>query len=178
MLPDAHNITWTDRIDSPWLEMQSVRIGDTPAGTGTPDKYVLVTQRDGSLVRVDAFRSSDESFAFNDAVVWHHFLVIGWGHRVYLVHIESLAVITHTFDSYFGHLYTQNDFLLVASGEMLFRIAPDGSIVWKSNVLGIDGVIVYDVADGIINGSGEWDPPGGWQPFTLCLNSGRQINAT
>ena len=26
----------------------------------------------------------------------------------------------------------------------------------------------------IIEGDGEWDPPGGWQPFTLDANSGEK----
>jgi hypothetical protein len=94
-----------------------------------------------------------------------------------LIQIKQLSVITYALDNYFGHLYAHNDYLLVASGERLLRIQCDGSLAWKSPLLGIDGVIVGNVEDGIIYGSGEWDPPGGWQPFQIRLDSGQLVNS-
>ena len=48
----------------------------------------------------------------------------------------------------------------------------NGSIVWQSTELGVDGVVVSGVADGVIEGEGEWDPPGGWRRFRILLSSG------
>ena len=77
--------------------------------------------------------------------------------------------------TYFGHLYPSEEFLLVASAERLFRIDPDGAVKWRSGELGIDGVIVDRVSDQGIEGSGEWDPPGGWRPFRISVESGKPL---
>ncbi|MHB0959630.1 MAG: hypothetical protein ACYC0X_29455 [Pirellulaceae bacterium] len=166
-------ITWLDVIDSPWLGIHPTRIGNIPAGLGTPDKYILIAEDDHPIFRVDAYASSEESFTFHDAVIWHGFLVVGWGDCAYLIDISSGAVTKHALGNYFGHVYANNEYLLVASGDRLWSIHRDGSVQWKSDVLGIDGVVVGDVSDGIISGDGEWDPPGGWHPFRVYLDSGR-----
>lgn len=41
--------------------------------------------------------------------------------------------------------------------------------------LGLEGVIVNSVEDGIVRGEGEWDPPGGWRPFSLRLDTGQFV---
>ena len=58
-------------------------------------------------------------------------------------------------------------------GERIYRIAPNGLIEWKSDLVGIDGVIVQDIHGNTIEGVGEWDPPGDWQPFRVRLDSGQ-----
>lgn len=166
-------ITWLDSIDRPWLEIVPARIGNVPAGLGTPDKYILLSQDDEPVLRVDAYRSSEESFAFNDAVIWHDSLVIGWGDCAYLVDIDSGSVTKHSLGIYFGHIRADNNYLLIASGERLWRIRRDGTVHWMSDILGIDGVVVGDVTNGVISGDGEWDPPGGWRPFRISLDDGQ-----
>lgn len=155
--------------------MCPVRIGQIISELGTPELYVLVTADDQPVLRIDAYANSEEARSFRDAIEWGDFIVVGWGHRVFLIDLHSHHVIAHLLDGYFGDLYPSNDYLLVASGERLFRIAPDGSVVWKSELLGVDGVIVHEVKDGIIDGDGEWDPPGGWEPFRICLDSGYPV---
>jgi len=165
-------ITWHDSIDSPWLEMPPTLIGGIPAGLGTPNKYILLAEDDYPMLRVDAYQSSDASYPFHDALIWHGFLTVGWGDCAYLIDIDSGAFTKHALGHYFGHIYTNDEYLLIASGERLRRIRCDGSLQWTSDVLGIDGVVVRDVSQGIITGDGEWDPPGGWQPFCVYLDSG------
>jgi hypothetical protein len=50
--------------------------------------------------------------------------------------------------------------------------------MWESERLGIDGVVVHAVEGDVIEGDGEWDPPGGWQPFELSLASGERVSPT
>jgi hypothetical protein len=59
----------------------------------------------------------------------------------------------------------------------LYCINKSGGITWKNANLGIDGVIINDIMDGKIHGSGEWDPPGGWRDFILEEDTGRIITA-
>jgi hypothetical protein len=74
--------------------------------------------------------------------------------------------------AYFGHLYETGDYLLIASGERLFRMEPDRSVRWQSPQLSIDGVVVRSADSESIRGEGEWDPTGGWRAFALDPRTG------
>ena len=161
-------------IDARWTRVEPIRLGRVPTGLGTADQFITLDFVE-PILRVDLYKSSDESFTFDDALLWSHFLVIGWGHGAYLVDLRSRQVLTTPLGSYFCHLYPTSERLLVASGERLFCIASDGNTLWCSDVIGIDGVIVDRVDDGVIRGQGEWNPPGGWQPFSLSLKTGEAV---
>jgi hypothetical protein len=161
------------RIDAPWIDVEPLILGSTAAGPGTPEAYVTVESEEGPALRVDLYKSGDQSYAFSDAHVWSHFLVIGWGHFLYLVELRTRDVTSRDLGSYFGHAYPTERFLLVASAERLFRIDTDGSLSWRSDPLGMDGVIVAHISADQIEGQGEWDPPGGWTPFCVSAFSGK-----
>lgn len=165
-------------LDPAWSEMVPIPLGRIPGGRDTPDCFVTVESNDGPALRVDLYRSSEECFAFQEACVWSGLVVLGWGNRVYLLDPPTRLVSSLNLGSYFGHLYPGEGWLLVASGERLFRVDRDGTLCWQSDVLGIDGVVVHQVIDGVVQGDGEWDPPGGWQPFQIDLSSGRQSPRT
>lgn len=63
----------------------------------------------------------------------------------------------------------------MASSDYLHRFNKDGTEIWKSPQPGLDGVIVSNVKKGVIEGSVEWDPPGGWEYYKLSLGSGRKV---
>jgi len=46
---------------------------------------------------------------------------------------------------YFQQFYAGKDYLLVASGDSLFRFSPDGKVLWSAPNLGLDGVVVRSV---------------------------------
>jgi len=75
-------------------------------------------------------------------------------------------------DGYFGHFYVVGDRLLVATATELICFGEDADLIWKRSNLAIDGVIVDGIGDGVIEGQGEWDPPGGWRTFRLLLSTG------
>jgi len=64
----------------------------------------------------------------------------------------------------------------VASVEITdgIRNVLNGELLWKTGQLGIDGVLVHKVSPTRIEGSGEWDPPGGWRPFVLTPTTGER----
>jgi hypothetical protein len=78
--------------------------------------------------------------------------------------------------SYFGHLYPTDDILAVASAERLFVINDTVNVCYTPYPLGIDGVIVDKVTGSEILGQGERDPPGGWKPFRIKLDSLVPVN--
>jgi hypothetical protein len=164
--------SFRETIESPWTGITPVRVGDVSPGRGTPAVYVTV-ERDGEpVLRVDLYEHEPAHYAFQEVLAWADWIVIGFGCRVHLVSPASRSVATFQLSGYFGHLYALQDRLFVADAERLHCFDREGAVVWRSAELGIDGVIVRNVADGIIEGEGEWDPPGGWKPFRILLSSG------
>lgn len=102
-------------------------------------------------------------------------ILLGWGEHLEIIRPEARWATAIHLDGYFGSLYPAEGYVLVASAQRLIRLQPDGSVAWTSDPLGIDGVVVEEIVDGIIKGSGEWDPPGGWCPFRLAVDTGRTI---
>lgn len=78
-------------------------------------------------------------------------------------------------EGYFDHLYLDQGQIYVAGCYDLHCIDPFGQIIWKSEGLAIDGVIVESFEGELVIGAGEWDPPDGWRPFALDRLTGKTI---
>jgi hypothetical protein len=124
------------------------------------------------VLRLDLPFYPDECYAFEEAVIWGGLLAVGRGHRVHLAALASREVRSIDLGSYFGSFHPLDGCLLAASAERVFRVGADGAVAWASGEVGLDGLVVVRVEDGVIEGEGEWDPPGGWRPFRLSLESG------
>ena len=159
-------------INSPWLELEPIRLGNLPQSLSTAEAFVLVEENENPIARIDIY--CDRS-TFQEVIIWQNLVVIGIANEVYLVNIATGKVQTLQLGNYFGYLYNQGDFLYVASAERLFCVNADGGIHWVSEEVGLDGVIVSNIGDEFIDGEGEWDPPGGWKPFRLAISSGKRV---
>ncbi len=159
-------------VPDPWLHVPVVVLGPMPPNRPTADAFVLVTVSNRPGFRFDLY-IDEECCSFEDSLVWRDWIVIGFGHRLHFVSIPGDRHVSFDLGSYFGHLYPLDDVLLVASADLLRMFSPDVTLWWTSDRLGIDGVLVDDVDGEVIHGRGEWDPPGGWQPFSLDLQTGR-----
>ena len=158
-------------VDEPWATMQPIRVGSVPTAAGTPGVYVTVEQDGVPLTRIDAWPLT--AGPFTEAIVRKNFVVLGWNDRVHIVDPRTRDVTTVECDGYFGHLYPVGDHLLIADASRVVCFDERGERLWESDTLGIDGVVVEEVQDGVIVGKGEWDPPGGWKPFRLSLEGGQ-----
>src|SRR5262245_27136624 len=161
--------------DPPWERVKTLRIGCVPTGLGTPNAFVFIENDGTPFLRVDIY-GEEECYAFEDVIVWRDFVAIGFGSRVHMVNYQTRETITFELDSYFGHFYPGDEWLIIASGNRLLLIDPTGSVVWKTEELGLDGVIVDSIEGNLINGQGEWDPPGGWRHFQMRLDTGEKID--
>ena len=162
----------SNSIDDVWLRLPAIRVGSVPASAGTPDRYVTVTRSGQPALRIDVYSYGPDCFAFEEVVAWRDMIIVGFGSHVHVVSVTDSSAIAIELGSYFGHLYPEADFVLLASAERLFRLEPDRSIRWKSDDLGIDGVLVHEVGPVYIRGEGEWDPPGGWRAFSVLVVDG------
>ncbi|HEY7395425.1 MAG TPA: hypothetical protein VH559_11310 [Gemmatimonadaceae bacterium] len=174
----ATNISLTTAIDPPWTAIAPIRLGGVPAGLGTADLFALITLPDGERIRLDLYRAGDSEFYFPDEVIaWHEWIVVGFGHRVFLIHALDRHVNEVPLPLYFEGFRSSAEYLLVLAGEGLVRLDRRGHLVWTSARLAIDGVEVDLIENGVISGRGEWDPPGGWRPFHVRLDTGQLIDA-
>jgi hypothetical protein len=140
--------------DPPWEHVKLARVGCIPTGLGTPNAYVLVENDGRPFIRVDVYGDED-CYAFEDVIIWREFVVIGFGSRVHMVNCQTQETTTFELDSYFGHVYPGAEWMISASGRRLLFIDPTGSVVWKSEMLGLDGVIVDSIESDLIQGRGE-----------------------
>ncbi|MDZ4403681.1 hypothetical protein [Prosthecobacter sp.] len=163
-------------IDEKILPLELVRVGRVPAGLATPDCHVAVSDAGGPIFRVDVHASRPACFAFQEAILWRDILLIGFGEEVHAVSLSDRSAHTLELGAYFGHFYPTADYLLIASGERLFRMEPDRSIRWKSEPVGMDGVVVDEAGPTVVRGEGEWDPPGGWRPFAISAVDGSPVH--
>lgn len=157
--------------------LTSVKVGSEPSGAGTPARFVTIFREGAPILRVALYASdSNECFAFEDAVIWRDALVVGFGNRVHLIALADHSCRSIDLGCYFGHLYPTDQYVLVASAERVFCIGTDWSVRWRSDVVGIDGVVLSTIEGPIVRGEGEWDPPGGWEPFALRTSSGDRLS--
>lgn len=160
-------------IDADWLAIEPVSVGPVPAAGRTPLCYVTVAEDGKPVLRVDVYPYQPDCYPFQDAIVWRGNLMVGIGSYVHAISVADRSTVTIALGSYFGHLYPTRDYVLLASGEGLFRMEPDRSILWKNEDLGIDGVVVHEPGPPVVRGEGEWDPPGGWRPFAVLAADGK-----
>jgi len=117
---------------------------------------------------------------FQDVRCIGELVYIGYGEQIAVFSPRTGDLASHSLDGYFGQLFTASDLespelgssVLVASASELLCFDEAGQLLWRTSELGVDGVIVQRVQEGQILGDAEWDPPGGWEPFRLRLDSG------
>jgi hypothetical protein len=140
---------------------------------------VSITGNNALVTQVNILASAGSS-CFRSLRSVDGIVYIGFGQFVFVVDVFLNQVRRHELEGYFGHLYDASDLdhlesyisVLAASASELLAFDRTGGLIWKRCNLGIDGVVLRSAGTGRINGEGEWDPPGGWRPFSLVAESG------
>jgi hypothetical protein len=160
--------------------MTPLRLGKVPSGLGTADLFITISEGDQPLLRVDLYgETSSESYVSQDVIVWREHVFVGCGHTVHVIEPKKQMGRTISLGgtcAYFSAFHAGPEYLLVVSGEGVLRLDPDGEVLWKASDLAIDGVTVESIEGGLIKGSGDWDPPGGYRPFVIRLDSGESVS--
>jgi hypothetical protein len=152
---------------------------DAMAFSGVPAARVGIQIGPTKRVRFDVPSHAGQS-AFQDLRCVDDTVFVGFGESLYVIRPLEQVWDRISLEDYFGFLYTPEDFglpassfgVLVATGSALFNLTNTGTLIWCAQDLAVDGVQVLDVRDGLVFGSAELDPPGGWQPFVLNLITG------
>jgi hypothetical protein len=166
----------------PWSEYDQVLIAQGDVSDSEVVESVSVATDSGLMARVDILASAGES-CFRSLRSIDSNIYIGFGRFVFVVDFSRSLVRRYPLGGYFGHLYDSNDLghlddhisVLASSASEVLAFDRTGDLIWKQSDLGIDGVVLHCASAGRIDGEGEWDPPGGWQPFSLRSDIGSII---
>jgi hypothetical protein len=113
---------------------------------------------------------------FKEALLVENSLAVGHEEHFYLFNIvTNQNVLRLKMNGYFGHLYFDREFFYVADAKGIHCIDKTGNIRWSNLELALDGVIVNECSGDRIIGSGELDPPGGWEDFSLNKETGIRL---
>ncbi|MBP6120769.1 MULTISPECIES: hypothetical protein [Providencia] len=121
---------------------------------------------------------------FKEIKINQEIVAILHGVHVHLYNLETGSTYSVAFNDYVGHIYSTpnihsnkltSDFI-VTTFQYAFLVNINSGIKWRSPQCAIDGVIIHEIDNDIIYGSGEWDPPGGWEPFQLDIYTGKFLH--
>jgi hypothetical protein len=162
-----------------WRHVRHRVVGQASVAGGEPLLSLGIIANGMPTWRIDLHRGLGYS-CFQDVRCVGSSVYIGFGQHVIVFDSKHERVSLHPLDGYFGHLYVAADLdtsestfgLLAVSASELLRFDDQGQLQWRRSGLGIDGLLVDSVEQGMILGRGEWDPPGGWRPYRVRLDSG------
>jgi len=138
-------------------------------------QFLSLIKEDGKL-NIYEIRYEYHCSPYKQAEVLNNIGIVGHEAHCYLFDINNKTQCTILkLSGYFGHIYIDDQFIYVADANGLYCLNQEGTILWSNNKLGIDGVIINDFGKNEISGSGEWDPPGGWEDFTIDKKTGKKI---
>ncbi|MDU1061734.1 MAG: hypothetical protein E7A35_14995 [Leclercia adecarboxylata] len=181
--------TWLEQ-PKPGDEREGVSIIDVnPFGAnGEKDRRLLISKGGEPIVILQLYIRADEdswliSSAFCDFLLNESQVAIICGDHFHVVEMTTHSFRSHPLGDYVGHIYSVPDIhsdrlhnrVLVTTYCHVFLLDIAAGILWKSRQCAIDGVIITSIENETVLGLGEWDPPGGWEPFKLDLKTGIPI---
>lgn len=175
---------------TPGDETQGVLIIDVnPFGAkGEKDRWLLISKNDDPILILALYVRADEdgwlvSSAFSEFLINESHIAIICGDHFDVFDMATHSLRSYSLGDYVGHIYSIPDIhsdrlhnrVLVATYCHVFLIDLAAGILWKTRPCAIDGVIITSIENNTVSGLGEWDPPDGWEPFKLDLNTGTLI---
>ncbi len=175
-----HAVFLPDGEGTDWRDIESLSVG-TSSSDASVVAQVGISINSGQALRVDVQANVGYS-CFRDVRCVAGIVYIGFGECIFVVRPNERSNEAHSLEGYFGHLYTAEELeaplhefaVLAASASELLSFSIEGKLLWRTGNLAIDGVVVDAVKSGVVSGSGEWNPPGGWRPFNLSSSTGEQ----
>lgn len=147
------------------------------SGTNSTDysfKIFLKLGDENLIDRIFEVRYNVRCSPFKEAMLVENLLAVGLEEHFYLFNtITNETIIILKMNGYFCQLYYYKEAFYITDACGLYCINKFGEILWSNTTLGIDGVIVMNITDNQIFGSGQCDPPDGWIDFLLDRATGK-----
>ncbi len=119
--------------------------------------------------------TSDYPPTFKQSEVVDTMLIVGYGNRFSIFGLKKKEIkVQLSFDGYFGSFKVDHGEIFITTDAEIINLNLQGIKNWETNHLGIDGVIISQITETEIIGSGEWDPPSGWKSFVLDRKTGKK----
>lgn len=164
-------IKFVDLLPENYTE-QPILISGSSSIQHSEKQYLSLNQGNG-IFKIYEIRYQYQCSPFNRAKLIGDIIVIGHEEHFYLFNMtQNSNFINLKLSGYFGHFYEYDDLIYVADANDLYCLNLLGEIKWQTKNLGIDGVLISKFTESNIFGSGEWDPPGGWEDFILDIKTG------
>ena len=109
---------------------------------------------------------------FNAECFFQQFFCIGNGDEVCFINLQTKEVKTVLCDLYLGYFYVCKDKLFVASASRLLCFNSDCELLWQTEKLAVDGLLVDQFSEDSISVSCEIDPPDHWIKYRLSIDDG------
>lgn len=155
---------------------------------GEKDRLLLIRKNGEPVLLLQLYIRADDdgwliSSAFSEFLLNDTHVAIIGGDHFHVFDLVTHSFRSHPLEDYVGHIYSVPDInsarlherVLVATYTHVLLIDIQAGILWKSSRCAIDGVVISSIENDMVLGQGEWDPPGGWRPFKLSLNTGAHI---
>lgn len=140
------------------------------------NEYIIVRQ-DKKDIYTFEIRFDISSGLYKEATIAGNILAVGHEEYFYMYNIDKNDnFLRYKVEGYFGHLYMHNNKFFVADACGLTCFDSSGNRIWENLTLAIDGVVINLFETNKIFGSGEQNPPGGWEDFVLDIETGKCIN--
>jgi hypothetical protein len=112
---------------------------------------------------------------FNKVILTEGVLAMGYQDQFHLLEVTTLqCLLSLQTDFYFEDIKLHEGIFYITDACFVNAVTDYGKHIWKSECVGIDGVILQEITHSAINGIGEMDPPGGWVPFSLNPSTGKR----
>jgi hypothetical protein len=138
-------------------------------------EFLLLKQND-KIQKVFEIKYTTYGGPYKEAVVFNNLLIVGHYQFVYIYDLlQNNGILRMEVSGYFGHIYIDGDKFYISDASGIYCFNGTGRVVWRNTQLGIDGVFISDFNNTEITGSGQWDPPDGWNDFILDKETGYKI---
>lgn len=172
------------QLDPAWTDVCAINLDMARDSSNPPDACILVYGDGAPLVRLNIHRPGEVVHDRMEAIAWGEWIMAGFSARVVAVRLRDGAQHTTlmceqeppNFAAFFYDFLHEDAVCIARTDERLFRFGADGRLLWKSEELGYDGVVVHDITNNFVDGSGQFDAPDGWRPFRISLATGQAID--
>jgi hypothetical protein len=141
-----------------------------------PHKVFLIPSESSPIEIIFQINYQVSCSPFQEALQVNNLLAVGHEKHFYLFDISTKTnLLRLEMNGYFGHLNYDQPYFFVSDAIGLHCITDIGKTRWSKRNLAIDGVIITNFTADEIHGSGELDPPGGWEDFILDKATGIRL---
>jgi hypothetical protein len=148
----------------PYTQGRNIALWEA-ANADFDSNYVLI-EKETETINLD-IRHPYRVGPFKELLHFGDWIAIGLNDRLYLFNLLTEQFTLHLLSGYFGSMRITDGRLFVCSAADILSFDASGLLCWVSDQLGMDGVIISNIEYNRINGEGDWNPPGGWEPFSV-----------